>query len=118
MDWIGNGYRLLWETATPATREFPNAPSAFEHREFVASAFKEMVEAGAHIRLPKDQRPTMVITIGVVRKPCSHKFRLVIDMRHVNKHLAKKVSKFEGLSDLVVVAEKGDHSVSKDPKSD
>ncbi len=29
MDWIDNGYMLLWETAAPATKESPNAPSAF-----------------------------------------------------------------------------------------
>jgi hypothetical protein len=51
-------------------------------------------------RLPKGQRPTVVKHIGVVRKPHSDKFRLVINIRYVNKHLAKKVFKFEELVDL------------------
>ena len=38
MDWIENGYRLLWETAAPAPRESPNKASAFEHRDFVSEA--------------------------------------------------------------------------------
>ena len=38
-------------------------------------------------------------------------------MRYVNKHMAKKVFKFEGMADLADIAEKGDHSVSYDLKS-
>jgi len=106
------GYRLLWGTFAPETREFPNAQSAFEHREFATGAIKEMVEAGALTRLPKGQRPTVVIPIGVVIKPRLDKFRLVINTRYVNKYLAKKVFKLEWLSDLAFFAEKGDNSVS------
>ncbi len=58
----------------------------------------------------------VVSPIGVVTKPYSDKFRLVINMRYVNKHLAKKVFKFEGLVYLADIAEKGDHSVSYDLK--
>jgi hypothetical protein len=113
MDWVDNCYRLLGESVAPTTREFPNAPSVFEHREFLTSAIKEMVEASALTRLPKGQRPTVVILIGVARKPRSYKFCLVINMKYGNKHLAKKVFKFEGL----YIVEKGDHSVSYDLKS-
>ena len=98
-------------------KESPNAPSAFEHKEFVNDAIKEMVEAGALTRLPRGQRPTVVSPIGVVAKPHSEKFRLVINTRYVNNHLAKNVFKFEGLGDLADIAEKGDHSVSYDLKS-
>ncbi len=38
----------------------------------------------------------------------------VINMRYVNKHLAKNVFKLEGLADLVDIAEKSDHSVFYD----
>ncbi len=94
MDWIDNGYILLLGTATPEAREFPNAPSAFDHREFVTGTIKVMVEGVAFTHLPKDQRPTVVILIGVVRKPRSDKFRIVIYMSYMNKHLAKKMFKF------------------------
>ena len=53
MDWIDNGYKLLWESAAPAPKESPNAPSAFKHKELVNDAIKEMVEAGALTRLPR-----------------------------------------------------------------
>jgi hypothetical protein len=117
MDWIDNGYMLSWEAAATAAKESPNAPSAFEQKEFVNDAIKEMVEVGALTRLPRGQRPTVVSPIGVDTKPHSDKFRLAINMRYVNKHLAKKVFKFEGLMNLADIAEKGDHSVSYDMKS-
>jgi hypothetical protein len=66
MDWIDNGYMLSLETVAPATREFPNAPSAFNHREFVNGAIKEMVKEGALNRRLKGQRATVVILIDVV----------------------------------------------------
>jgi hypothetical protein len=75
----------------------------------VSGAIKEMVEAGALIRLPRGQRPTVVSPIGVVPKPHLDKFHLVINMRYVNKHLTKTVFKFEGLADLADIAGKGDH---------
>jgi hypothetical protein len=117
MDWIDNGYMPSWEIAAPAPIESPNTPSAFEHKKFVSGAIKEMVEAGALTRLPRGQRPTVVSPIGVVPKPHSDKFRLVINMRYVNKHLANMVFKLEGLAVLADIAEKGDHSVSYDLKS-
>ena len=83
----------------------------------MSGAIIEMVEAGALTRLPRGQRPTVVSPIGVVPKPHSDKLRLVINLRYVNKHLAKTVFKFEGLVDLADIAEKGDHSVSHDLKS-
>jgi hypothetical protein len=114
--WIDNGNKPLWETFSPATHESPNASSTFEHMQFVTGAIKEMVKACALTRLPKRQRPTVYKPIGVVRKPRSYKFRLVISLRYVNKNLAKKVLKSEGLSDLVDIAEKGDYSVPYDLK--
>jgi hypothetical protein len=40
MNWIDNGYRLLWETVAPATKKSPNAPFASEHKEFMSGAIK------------------------------------------------------------------------------
>ncbi len=56
----------LWETIAPAAIEFPNDPSVFDHKEFVTGPIKEMVEAAALSRLPKDQRLTVVNLHGVV----------------------------------------------------
>ena len=79
------------ETATQAAKESPNAPSTLEHKEFVNGAIKKIVEAGAYTRLRKGHRPTVINPIDVVPKPHLDKLRLVINMRYVNKNLAKKV---------------------------
>ena len=100
MEWIDCGYKLMWEQAAPAPKEAPNSPSAGAHGEFVSSAIEEMLLAGAVTRLPLGARPAVVSPLGVVPKPRSEKFRLIINMRYVNRHLIKRVFKFEGLEDL------------------
>jgi hypothetical protein len=117
MDWIDNGYMLLWETVAPAAREFQTAPSEFNHKEFVNGAIEEMVEEGALTRPPKGQRPSVISLIRMVRKPRSDKVRIVINMRYMNTHFAKKVFNFEEWSDLADIDEKGEHTVSYDLKS-
>jgi hypothetical protein len=94
---------LSRETAAPAAREFPNAPSALDHIKGATGAIKEMVEAGALAHLStKSQRPTVVILIDVARKLRSDKFCLVLNTRCMNKHLAKKLFKLEGWSDSTI----------------
>ena len=56
----------------------------------------------------------MVSPLVVATKGKEGKFHLIINMSYVNDHLATKKFKFEGLSDLTDLAEKGDHAVSFD----
>ncbi len=53
----------------------------------------------------------MVSPLGVVPKAGTGKFRLTVNMWFVNRHLGDKVFKFEGLKDLVDMAERGDYAV-------
>jgi hypothetical protein len=53
MGWIDNGYKILWQTAAPKSREFLIPPSAVELAELATDVIKEMVEAGTLTRLPK-----------------------------------------------------------------
>ena len=48
----------------------------------------------------------------MVPKRGMNKFRLAVDMRYVNRHMGKKVFKFEGLKDLTGMAERGSDVVS------
>jgi len=73
-----------------------------------------MLAAGVVSILPKGERPEVVSPLGVVPKGTESKFRLIINMSYVNEHLVKQKFKFEGLKDLVDMAEKGDHAVSFD----
>ena len=117
MDWIENGYRLLWTEVAPPVKELANAPSADEHRDFVSSAVAEMLAANAVTLLPPGEKPRVVSPLGVVPKHGTDKFRLTVNMRYVNRHLGRKVFKFEGLKDLADLAEKRDCAVSYDLKS-
>ncbi len=46
MDWVENGYRMLWTEHPPEHREYDNAPTACEHCDFVSGVVKEMLAAG------------------------------------------------------------------------
>ena len=112
MGWIDNGYDLVWDTTPPVAREMLNSKSASEHHEFVTSMISEMVEAGAASALPTCGIPTAVSPLGFVSKPHSDKLRLIVNMIYVNNHLAERVFKLEGLSDIADMVEKGDYSLS------
>jgi hypothetical protein len=68
-----------------------------------------MVEAGAASVLPTGGIPTVVSPLGLVPKPHSEKLRIIVNMRYVNKHLVKRVFKFEGLSEIVDMTNKEDY---------
>ncbi len=53
MNWIDEGYRLPWTMSPPPRRELANAPSAFEHHEFVSVAVAEMLAADVSRRCPQ-----------------------------------------------------------------
>ena len=56
----------------------------------------------------------VVSPLGVMPKRGTSMFRLMVNMRYVNRHLGRKDFKFEGMRDLADLAEKGDHAVSYD----
>ncbi len=98
----------------PPRREFASAPSAMDNYEFVSGAVEDMLAVDAVTLLPPGEKPRVVSPLGVVPKRGSDKFRLTVNMRHVNKPLGKKAFKFEGLKDLADLAERGDYAVSYD----
>ena len=51
-------------------------------------------------RLPPGEKPMVVSPLGVVPKRGNNGFRLTVNMRYVNRHVGKKVFKFEGQKDL------------------
>ena len=111
---IDKGYDLVWVTTSPIAREMPSSKSPLENYEFVTKAISDMVEAGAAAALPFGVIPTVVSPLGVVPKPHSEKLRLIVNMRYVINHLVERIFKFEGLSDIADMANKGDYSLSYD----
>ena len=71
-----------------------------------------MLAAHAVTMLPPGDKPMVVSPLDVVPKRGTAKFRLTVNMRYANRHLGKKVFKFEGLKDLADLAERGDNAVS------
>ena len=107
--WIDNGYDLVCDLTPPVAKEMPNSKSTMEHHEFVTKAISEIVEAGAASALPTGDISTVVSPLGVVPKPHSDKLRLVVNMGYVNNCLVERVFKFEGLYDIVDMADNGDY---------
>jgi hypothetical protein len=77
-----------------------------------------MVEACAASAPHLGVIPTVVSRQGAVPKPHSNKLRLIVNMTYANKDLAKRVFKFEGLSDIADITEKEDFSLSCDLTSE
>ncbi len=100
MDWIENGYQLLWTEIAPSTKEMVNAPSANEHHDFVSSAVVEILAVNVVTLLPPGEKPAVVSPLRMVLKRGTDKFLLTVNMRYDNRHLGNKVFKFEGLKDL------------------
>ncbi len=100
MRWIDHGYDLVWDKFPPPARELKNSKSSREHSDFVTKAVDDMIKAGACSVLPPGVLPTVVSPLGVETKAHSTKLRLIVNMRYVNDHLAKRVFKFEGLLGL------------------
>ncbi len=73
-----------------------------------------MLAANAVTLLPSGEKPTVVSPLGVVLKRGTDKFQLTVHMRYVNRHMGRKVFKFEGLKDLADLVKKGDYAVSYD----
>ena len=114
MRWIDKGYGLIWVTSPPIVKDMPNSKSALEHHDFVTKAIADMVEAGAASALPAGVIPAVVSPLGAVPKPHSDNVRLIVNMMHVNDQSVKRVVKFEGLTDIADMANKGDYSISYD----
>ena len=104
---IDHGYELHWNNGAPAQKEARNSPLVLAHAEFVTSSLLEMLANGAISKLPPGHKPAVVSPLWVVSKGNSGKFRLIINMRYVTKHLICKKFKLEGLSDLADMAKRG-----------
>jgi len=73
-----------------------NAHFAWEHNKFVSGAVAE----NTVIRLPPGEKPMVVSPLGMMPKRGTNTFRLTVNMRYVNRHVGKKVFKFDILKDL------------------
>ena len=113
--WIEHGFPLWWrrDTGPPAACHKPNHPSCQEaaHRQFVSDSVRALHSAGAVGKVT--DRPHCVSPLSVVPKK-NGKLRLVLNLRHVNRHLVVPRFRYESLRDLGFLARPGDLMFSID----
>ena len=93
LDIIEHGYKLPFYS-TPPSVYLPNNRSAVKHSDFVVQAIGDLLSRGLIVEC--SERPFVVNPLTVsVQNSC--KKRLILDVRHVNKHLWKTSFKFEDI---------------------
>ena len=98
---IKEGYKIPFIT-TPEKAIFKNNLSAQNNREFVDEALNELLATGRVVETTNIPRVVNPLSVSVQR---NGKKRLILDLRHVNKHVYKDKIKFEDwktMEDFVV----------------
>ncbi|KAL4536654.1 hypothetical protein Ndes2526A_g06164 [Nannochloris sp. 'desiccata'] len=120
LHWIEHGVAWTWASeAPPEPWSEPNHPPTAEHAEFVSSAVAALLLSGAIT--PVAERPTIVSPLNVI--PRRGKNRLIVDLRHVNKHIIPDKAdhpykfRFEGVADAPTVLQPGDQMFTVDLES-
>ena len=110
---IFHGYRIPFVALPWPVFKF-NHRSALEQSKFVSEAIRELVDTGCVIS--SLECPAVCSPLSVVEN-AKGKLRLVLDLRYVNQFLPELKFKYEGLSLVPQMFEKGDHFFNFDLKS-
>ena len=104
LDVIKNGYKIPFYS-TPPSVFLPNNRSSLNHGDFVESAIHDLLVRGLVIEC--SSRPIVVnpLTVSI---QSNGKKRLILDLRHVNKHLWKSSIKFEDIRTAMYFLKQGD----------
>ena len=94
LDTILNGYKILFYS-TPPSVCLQNNRSAIIHGEFVTEAIRDRLIGGLIEEC--ENQPYVVNPLTVSASNNSRKKRLILDLRHVNKHICKTSIKFEDI---------------------
>ena len=111
--WIETGVRVPWKGEPPP--KFHKGASltdrTLSQNEFWQEEKERLVKCGAWER---GGRPDYVTKAFLVPKPGTNKWRLVVDLRHLNQFVEKFTTKFETLKALRRLAKRGDWMMSFD----
>lgn len=94
---ISNGYVIPF-VHTPPRASFLNNQSAFQHKEFVASAIGDLLKVGSIVECLN--APVVVNPLSVSVQT-SGKKRLILDLRYPNSFLKKFKIKFERVQSML-----------------
>ena len=111
---IANGYCLPFISVPPPTC-FPNHASVRKHSDFVSDSVQDLLDRGCVVEASNMQDVMVCSPLGVVDN--GKKLRLILDLRFVNKHLAKHKFKLEDIKVVENVYKQGDYIVTFDLKS-
>ena len=113
VEWIETGVRVPWEDEPPPP--FHNGVSLQERtpgqQEFWVKEKQRLIDCGAW-EVGVDRR--YVTKAFLVPKPGTNKWRLVVDLRHLNSFVQSRTTKFETLKHLRRLAKKNDWMFSFD----
>ena len=93
LDTIRNGYKIPF-FSTPPTAHLANNRSALNHESFVVQAITDLLSKGLIEECSNIPYVVNPLTVSVQN---NEKKRLILDLRHVNKHLWKSKIKFEDI---------------------
>ena len=88
---IKNGYKIPFVN-TPPSSKIKNNKSAMDNSDFVTEAISELIKTKSVIRVNYQPKVVNPLTVAINEKG---KKRLVLDLRHVNPHVAKEKIKFD-----------------------
>ena len=100
IDVLENGYKIPLVTL-PKAAKFPNNHSVLNNANFVTQGVEELLNAG---RIKEVKNPPYLVNPLSVSENGSHKLRLILDLRYVNKHaftyinIAEQHQKYLGFS--------------------
>ena len=95
---IDKGYAIPFITF-PQNAFFDNNHSALTHADFVLKAIQELILSRSVVQVSSP--PDVVNPLSVSIQSCGKK-RLILDLRHVNKHIWKEKFKFEDITNACV----------------
>ena len=113
IDWIENGYKLPLQFM-PTPFEQCNHKSALGHHEFVSNSVLDLIKNRCVREV--QGKPLVCSPLSVVANR-EGKFRLVLNLRHLNQFLRKDHFKYEDLRIAMLMFEREDFLIKFDLKS-
>ena len=95
---IGKGYAIPFITFPP-NAFFDNNHSALMHADFVLEAIQQLILSGSVVQVSSSPRVVNPLSVSV--QSCGKK-RLILDLRHVQKHIWKEKFKFKDTRNVCV----------------
>ena len=114
LKWISQGVPLQFDEE-PAACQLENRVQGYKQIEFVNSEIEKLLHRGS-IREVRREEIHCVLPLRCVPKK-QHKFRLVLDCRHVNERIVCPTFTQEGIQTVAEQIEEGDRLISVDLES-